>query len=563
MGATNVQRLGLSTPLVRDLVGLHFVENFVLSSTMPTPSSLGFLSGLDTSLVKSEFGTTLEATLSISAKGYSSLATPAQTLGERRALLSEYQIALHAIRQSLSSRHKDWTLAVAIYLLALFEMIVNTDSADATWQRHFNGLLAFLASDHFFLSRHATSVNIFSADTDIVIFIFRLQSRLYELTPELDSIFRSAISPRKIDVLKVRNKVKIIHKDLCTALCTSKRKTLGSIAILNNLRTASIISAKFLLESGNYLDSKNEWSLSKESRSLHMIIREALNDISGTFANPGVRNTIFGGTSSKTSSRAVAEEPRADSQSTSGKAIEGLLAMWPLHVASVAPGVTKEHEQFCRDRLLAVGELKVRIILKELEIPFDYHIVEFSETKQEPYISINPNGRLPTIEDPNTGMKIWETGAIILYLIDHYDPERKISFDKSPGMYECFQWLMFQVSGQGPYFGQLAWFARFHKPTNPSAIERYANEMERIIGVLDKSLDKKEWLVGGKCTYADLSFVTWAHVAKGLLKEIGRSNVMTSFPNYTAWLERMEARKPVRECLDDTIAARVEHGLPP
>ena len=159
--------------------------------------------------------------------------------------------------------------------------------------------------------------------------------------------------------------------------------------------------------------------------------------------------------------------------------------------------------------------------------------------------------------------------------------EGKISYKEAPDKYDCWKWLMFQVSGkvdpvnkkklkradqqpgQGPYFGQLTWFARFHKPTVPSAIERYANEMERILGVLDKSLTNQQWLVGDKCTYADLSFVTWSHVAKGLVQELGMSDITVKFPHYVRWLEAMEARQPVRECLEAIVAARAAHGLPP
>lgn len=87
--------------------------------------------------------------------------------------------------------------------------------------------------------------------------------------------------------------------------------------------------------------------------------------------------------------------------------------------------------------------------------------------------------------------------------------------------------------------------------------------MERIFGVLDKALEHKEWLVGGKCTYADLSFVTWSHLAEGLMAELGKSDVTERFPYYTAWFEALQSRKPVRECLDEIIAARTAHGLPP
>lgn len=120
-------------------------------------------------------------------------------------------------------------------------------------------------------------------------------------------------------------------------------------------------------------------------------------------------------------------------------------------------------------------------------------------------------------------------------------------------------------SGQGPYFGQFAWFARFHPEPLPSAVERYARETERVIGVLDGWLSRgeREWLVGGKCSYADLSFVTWCHVADGLFRQLGRGDVLDRYPNYARWLQAMEERTPVKDSIASIAAARVAHGLPP
>lgn len=86
--------------------------------------------------------------------------------------------------------------------------------------------------------------------------------------------------------------------------------------------------------------------------------------------------------------------------------------------------------------------------------------------------------------------------------------------------------------------------------------------MERIIGVLDESLENRQWLVGDKCTYADLSFVTWAHVTKGLAVQVGKADLMKKYPRYASWLGAMESRQPVKECLDEITAARAAHGLP-
>jgi len=95
----------------------------------------------------------------------------------------------------------------------------------------------------------------------------------------------------------------------------------------------------------------------------------------------------------------------------------------------------------------APNPFKVLTILKELEVPYDYRIIELSDVKQENFVKINPNGRLPAVIDPNTNTTIWESGAIIVYLVEQYDIQGKISFQSTAEKYGCLQWLMFQVSG--------------------------------------------------------------------------------------------------------------------
>ena len=101
-----------------------------------------------------------------------------------------------------------------------------------------------------------------------------------------------------------------------------------------------------------------------------------------------------------------------------------------------------------------------------------------------------------------------ESDAILTYIVDKYDPEHKISAATEEDKYRQLQWLFFQASGQGPYFGQAAWFSYFHPEKIPSAQERYRNEILRVLGVLDGVIAKQEWLVAGKPTIADLSFIT-------------------------------------------------------
>ena len=97
----------------------------------------------------------------------------------------------------------------------------------------------------------------------------------------------------------------------------------------------------------------------------------------------------------------------------------------------------------------------------------------------------------------------------MLYLVDKYDPEHKISAVAEADKYHQLQWLFFQSSGQGPYFGQAAWFSWYHPEKIPSAVDRYKNEIRRVLGVLDGVLAKQEWLVADKLTVADLSFIPY------------------------------------------------------
>jgi glutathione S-transferase len=103
----------------------------------------------------------------------------------------------------------------------------------------------------------------------------------------------------------------------------------------------------------------------------------------------------------------------------------------------------------------------VVIFLHELGLPYEMKPLDRQDPDiriKEPLISITPNGRMPAVEDPNTGIKLWETGAIIEYLLEVYDKEGRLSYSSSPEKYEQSCWKHFQMSGQGPYFGQLHWF---------------------------------------------------------------------------------------------------------
>lgn len=102
-----------------------------------------------------------------------------------------------------------------------------------------------------------------------------------------------------------------------------------------------------------------------------------------------------------------------------------------------------------------------------------------------------------------------ESCAILAYLVDKYDTEHKISASTEADKAKQLQWLFFQASGQAPYFGQYAWFSRYHQEKVPSAIERYRKEINRVFGVLEGVLSTQEWLVTGKPTVADFAFLQY------------------------------------------------------
>ncbi|KAH8429330.1 glutathione S-transferase family protein [Aspergillus melleus] len=202
--------------------------------------------------------------------------------------------------------------------------------------------------------------------------------------------------------------------------------------------------------------------------------------------------------------------------------------------------------------------LKVEILIRELGLAFAVNPIQFSDIKKPEYLAVNPNGRLPSIQDPNTGLTLWESGAIIEYLIERYDKEHRLGFQPGTSQfYHAKQWLYFQTTGQGPYYGQMTWFKKFHPEKVPSAVERYVGEIKRVTGVLESHLQKQKdefgeegaWLVGGKLSFADLAFIPWQRmVGMFLTKEEFDDE---QFPLVKEWMKRMVEREVVKKTLQD------------
>ncbi|GAA96620.1 hypothetical protein E5Q_03290 [Mixia osmundae IAM 14324] len=149
---------------------------------------------------------------------------------------------------------------------------------------------------------------------------------------------------------------------------------------------------------------------------------------------------------------------------------------------------------------------KVALVLSELGLSSRVETIylDFSsgEHKRPPYITLNPNARY------DDEFVVWESNAIIKYLVDRYDPEHKISAT-GDDIYLQDQWLSFQASGQGSYFAQGVYFHYFDEDQNEVARTRYENEILRVFGVLESVLSQHDWLVGDKYSVADLAFLTW------------------------------------------------------
>lgn len=185
---------------------------------------------------------------------------------------------------------------------------------------------------------------------------------------------------------------------------------------------------------------------------------------------------------------------------------------------------------------------KPRIALEELELPYEYHHLDIMKGDQHDpeYLLINPNGKIPSLVDPQAGVRIMESGAILHYLARKTG--RLMPTDPK-GENEVLQWLFFQVGSVGPMFGQFGHFFKYAKgKTDLYGEQRYGKEVTRLLGVLDHRLADREWLVGDY-SVADIATVPWV---KGLAYYGGEDFVeYPRFTNVHAWVARFSERPAV------------------
>ena len=185
---------------------------------------------------------------------------------------------------------------------------------------------------------------------------------------------------------------------------------------------------------------------------------------------------------------------------------------------------------------------KVSVMLEECGLPYTVHKIDISKNDQftPKYVAINPNSKIPAIVDPDgpKGKKLtlFESGAILIYLA-----EKTGKFlTKDPiDRYIVLQWLMFQMGGVGPMFGQAHHFMRAAKEQIPYGIERYGNEAKRLYGVMDKRLGEAKYLAGGDYSIADIATYPW--VARHEWHRVA----LEDFPNVKRWYDAIGARPAV------------------
>ncbi|TFY55535.1 hypothetical protein EVJ58_g8183 [Rhodofomes roseus] len=201
---------------------------------------------------------------------------------------------------------------------------------------------------------------------------------------------------------------------------------------------------------------------------------------------------------------------------------------------------------------------KVAYVLTELGLTYESVYLDFGklEQKSPEYTQYNPNGRIPTVIDhKNNDFTIWESNAIITYLVEKYDTAHRISAATPVDKIKQLQWLFFQASGQGPYFGQGIWFKVYHPEPVPSAVVRYQREAVRVIGVLDGVLKKQEWLVGGKPSVADFSFVSWTNVGLShVLADFTEANIEKDYPHFWNWHQKLIALPSIKKVHEEKTA---------
>ncbi|QNP58632.1 glutathione S-transferase N-terminal domain-containing protein [Paenacidovorax monticola] len=197
--------------------------------------------------------------------------------------------------------------------------------------------------------------------------------------------------------------------------------------------------------------------------------------------------------------------------------------------------------------------VKVSILLEETGLPYEPHLVSFDSSDQfsPEFLALNPNNKIPAILDPNgpggQPLALFESGAILVYLA-----EKTGQFlPKDPAArYETLQWVMWQMGGVGPMFGQLGFFHKFagkdYEDKRPR--DRYVAESQRLLGVLEQRLTGRDWIMGPEYTIADIAVFPWVRNLVGFYGA-GELVGFDAFPQVQRALAAFVARPAVERGL--------------
>lgn len=196
---------------------------------------------------------------------------------------------------------------------------------------------------------------------------------------------------------------------------------------------------------------------------------------------------------------------------------------------------------------------KASIMLEECGLDYDSHRISIGDPEDQmtpEFMSLNPNNKIPAMIDPDgpdgKPMGLWESGAILIYL---GDKTGRFLPREGAARYQTIQWLMFQMGGVGPMFGQLGFFHRYRgsEIEDKRPRDRYVNEARRLLGVLDRQLQGRDWITGDY-SVADIATAPWVRTLT-VNYEAQDLVGLSSFANVAAWMDRFLARPAVQRGL--------------
>ncbi|MEM1369234.1 MAG: glutathione S-transferase N-terminal domain-containing protein [Cyanobacteria bacterium P01_H01_bin.15] len=184
---------------------------------------------------------------------------------------------------------------------------------------------------------------------------------------------------------------------------------------------------------------------------------------------------------------------------------------------------------------------KPAILLEELQVPYEAIKIHIGKDEQfsPEFVAINPNSKIPALRDTDADITVFESGAILIYLAEKF--KSPLLPTEPAARAKVLSWLMFQMGGVGPMFGQLGHFHNAAPEEIPYAIARYEKESKRLLGVMEKQLSEFYYLAGPEYSIADIATYPWV-TAVDYLKI-----TLDEFPAVSAWVERLASRPAVEK----------------